>query len=89
MTHRPNRTRVSVQTLTFERAASVCRAFEEQSGMTSAEFFERYRRGEIDGINGLNATVWSAYWQAFLDLRPEPDKSVRYCPPPSNHLVPA
>jgi hypothetical protein len=41
-------------------------AFENQYGMTSVEFFDKFRRGELgDAMDFLD---WSATWQMYNDV---------------------
>ncbi len=72
--------RTNTQRLTFESTYALCRVFEKQNDMSSADFYDLYRKGEWVGTQaGFAASVWASHWETYLDLRPEPQ--------PSFHIV--
>ena len=77
--------------LTFDRAAAVCRHYEEASGIYSTDFYALHSKGDFCStmVNGHEATRWAAYYRAYLDLRPEADTAGEWTAPsdPSGDLI--
>ena len=84
---------ITTRELTFDRAAAVCRQYEEASGIFSADFYARYGKGEFCSsmVNGHEATRWAAYYRAYLELRPEADTAGEWDAPsdPADDLISA
>jgi len=59
----------SVFEMTPASLYAMCAHFEESYGMASANFYQRFVKGEFVGIH--DAYRWAGYWTAYLDVRGE------------------
>lgn len=78
LTGRPRRRRYAAYTAETLRVR--LDDFERQYGLSSEDFYERYRHGERlpaerakPGLAGYDETVWSSLWREYLRVREHED----------------